>query len=187
MPTQAINDRELIGVICAPMTETARAEKLGLPRPTYYRHLCRLARTGVIRPRGHLEPGMKLRGSHPRSRYSGTHHAPVQYISWDDSHGRWETQGQLLDKWRGDTVHNTSITIRWQNRDGVIVSTSFEVRPVNRWSIQDTFVHLPVFLPWNHLQYRTLKNITVAIARFIDAEAIVIPEDMSEDHFKRVG
>ena len=128
---------------------------------------------------------MKLKGSHPRSRFSGTHHAPVLHIRWADTQGQWALQGSLLDKWEGEDTNNSNITIRWQSHADT-VSTSFEVRPVNRWSIRDTFVHLPVFVPWNQLSYSTLRTITVAIARVIDAEALLIPEDLSEGHFRCV-
>jgi hypothetical protein len=129
---------------------------------------------------------MKLKGSHPRSRYSGTHHAPVQHIRWIDSHGKWAAQGSLLDKWEGEDTNNASITIRWQSRAD-FVGTSFEVRPVNRWSIRNTFVHLPIYSPWDQLSYDTLKTITIAIAKFIDAEALLIPEELNEGNFRCVG
>lgn len=184
MTATGIDDRVLVDLLCSPMTETARAETLGITRPSYYRRLDRLARLGVIRNRGYLAPEMKLRGAHPRSRYSGTHHAPVQHISWEDQTGQWEVQGQLLDKWRGEDTHNTTIAIRHRGSgsNSKIITFAFEVRPVNRWSTINTMTYLPIRLPdyppWDDLPYLAIENLTIAIARLVDnAEAIIVPED----------
>lgn len=181
MSTSVIDDRALAVLLCTPMTETARAEKLGITRPSYYRLLDRLNRDGILRRRGHLALDMVLRGSHPRSRFSGTHHAPVQHILWTDSTGRWEVQGQLLDKWAGENVNNTTITVRYYNPD--FATAAFEVRPLNRWSTTNTSTHLPIGLPWDHLCPLAVEKLTIAIARLIDAEAIIVPENKSvEQH-----
>jgi hypothetical protein len=179
MPVSAAEDQALVKLLCTPMTETARANALGITRPSYYRRLDRLARIGVLRPRGELESGMSLRGAHPRSRHSGTHHAPVQHISWADEIGRWEVQGQLLGRWQDETTNNTTITIRWHTYD--FVTIAFEVRPLNRWSTVDTVRHLPPWEPWNSLRLSTTKNLTIAIAHLIDAEAVIVPEMASVD------
>lgn len=177
MSSLVVDDRQLIEVLCSPMTETARAEALGLTRPSYYRLLDRLNREGILRRRGDLDADMSLRGAHPRTRHSGTHHAPVLRITWSDDTGQWEVQGALLDKWQDETHNNVAVVIRYHNPD--IVTFAFEVRPVNRWSTASTLTHLPIYLPWARLHPEVLRKLTIAIARLIDAEAIIAPENGS--------
>jgi hypothetical protein len=172
VPRQQVIDRELLELLCLPMTETERARRLGVTRAAYYRHLDRLGRQEVIRPRGFLEPGMTLKAAHPRSRHSGTHHAPVQHISWDDVGGLWEAQGQLLDRWTGEDTNNVSITVRRPHGDALFTTARFEVVKTNRWSTADTSLALP---PSWDLSYASLKNLTVVVARLIDADAVLIP------------
>lgn len=164
-----LDQRKLIELLCEPMTESARAAALGVARSAYYTALDRLARDGVLRREGSLNPGMTFNGAHPRSRYSGRHHAPVQHIRWDDMHGRWAVQGALLDEWDEGSGSDISITIRWCCPEAHYLS--FPVRPVTLWSTRDTELNV-----WWSVHPTVIENLTVAIARAIHAKALIIPE-----------
>lgn len=172
MPKGPTTDRQmLIKLLCRPMTETARAEALGVARSVYYDALDRLAREGVLRKRGTLNPGMTFNGAHPRSKYSGGHHAPVQHVRWTDRYGRWAVQGAWLDEWEEGAGNDISVTIRWTGSGEL--KTSFPVRPITRWSTMDTRFNIT----WE-LSTSVVENLTVAIARTIHAEALLIPESI---------
>lgn len=172
MPKAAtIDQRRLIELLCEPMTESARAETLGVARSAYYTALDRLTRSGVLRQEGSLNPGMTFNGAHPRSKHSGRHHAPVQHIRWANEHGRWEVQGAWLDEWEGTTGNDISITIRWSCPDSYYLS--FNVRPVSIWSTQSTELNVR----WK-LHPSVIADLTVAIARAIHAKALIIPENV---------
>lgn len=171
MPRPAeIDQAKLIALLCTPMPESTRAEQLGVARSSYYAALDRLARDGILRARGALMAGMTFNGAHPRSKHSGTHHAPVLHVRWVDGAGRWEVQGSLLDEWDDETGNDTSVTVRWRCPN--IYMKSFAVRPIGRWSTKDTELNIS----WK-LTYSAIEKLTVAIARVIDAEAILIPEE----------
>lgn len=173
MPKAPTTDRQmLIKLLCQPMTETARADALGITRSTYYAALDRLVRDGVLRKPGSLNPGMAFNGAHPRSKYSGSHHAPVQHVRWADESGRWAVQGAWLDEWEHDAGNDISITIRRVGSEDH--KLSFSVRPITRWSTLDTRLNVP----WE-LAQAALENLTVAIARVIHAVALLIPEGVN--------
>jgi hypothetical protein len=114
----SVDQRVLIDLLCAEMTETARAERLGIARSSYYKQLDKLTREGVLVNRDTVLPGMRLSGSHPRSRHSGTHHAPVLHIWWEDGPDKWSVQGALLDDWdrrpfKSLEFGDTAVVIRW--------------------------------------------------------------------------
>ena len=172
MPKAPTTNRQmLIKLLCQPMTETARAGALGVARSVYYDALDRLTREGVLRKHGSLNPGMTFNGAHPRSKYSGSHHAPVQHVRWTDQYGRWAVQGAWLDEWEEGAGSDISVTVRWTGPDEL--KTSFTVRPVTRWSTLDTKLNIIWDLPAS-----VVENLTVAIARTIHAEALLIPESV---------
>lgn len=171
MPKAAtINQQKLIDLLCTPMTASARAEALGVARSAYYAVLDRLTQNGILRQEGYLNPGMTFNGAHPRSRYSGTHHAAVQHVRWADAVGRWEVQGALLDEWDNLPGHDTSVTVRWSCPDAHYAS--FPIRPVTLWSTRDTRLNIR----WG-LSPSVIENLTVAIARVIHTRALIIPSE----------
>jgi len=164
-----VDQARLIELLCTPMPESARAEQLGVARSMYYNALDRLHRDGILHAHGTLLAGMTCNGAHPRSKRSGTHHAPVLHVRWVDDAGRWEVQGSVLDEWEGETGNDISVTIRWRCPD--THKLSFTVRPVARWSTKDTELNVS----WS-LTHAVIKKLTVAIARVINADALLIPE-----------
>lgn len=180
MPGQPqVDQRDVIELLCTDLSETARAERLGIARSSYYKWLKKLTDDGVIINRGTVWPAMTFTGAHPRSRYSGTHHAPVQHIWWSDDFGDWAVQGALLDLWDPHSFrsnpNDTVVAIRWQTVVGECYRTAFVTKSLTQWSTRDTEKYLPGF--WQPLPKDTLKAITVAIARVLDTKAILIPEE----------
>jgi hypothetical protein len=176
-----VDQRNLIDLLCTEMTETARAEKLGIARSSYYKQLDKLTREGVLVNRGTVLPCMRLSGSHPRSRHSGTHHAPVLHIWWEDSADKWSVQGALLDDWdrrpfKSLEFGDTAVAIRWlADSHQSCFRTAFVARPRARWSTQNTEDNLPA--SWLPLP-QPIRSLTIAIARVLDAETVIIPEDL---------
>jgi hypothetical protein len=178
------------------MTETERAKKLEIARSSYYAQLDKLVQAGILRNQSTLFEGMTCEGAHPRSKHSSTHHAPVMHVRWEDNEGVWGVQGALLDSWdrqafKGPTNSDIVVVIRWREEtEGCrhFHRTSFVVKPRNecrvsrfdretkiRWSTRDTLHNLPA--SWVVSQ-ATLERLTIAIARVLQADSILIPEGM---------
>lgn len=197
MARQSLVDQQvLIDLLCTDMTETERAKKLEIARSSYYAQLDKLVQAGIIRNQGTLSDGMICEGAHPRSKHSSTHHAPVMHVRWEDYEGLWGVQGALLDSWdkqsfKGLTNSDTAVVIRWREENegrrhfhrtsfvvvprGERVVTRLERETKTRWSTRDTLRNLPVFWVVSH---STLERLTIAIARVLHADALLIPEGM---------
>jgi hypothetical protein len=61
-PVPQVDRRALLELLCVDMTETARAQKLGVARSTYYEQLARLRDENILLPKDHLAEGMHCRG-----------------------------------------------------------------------------------------------------------------------------
>jgi hypothetical protein len=192
----SVDQQALINLLCTDMTETERAKKLEIARSSYYAQLDKLVQAGILRNQGTLFEGMTCVGSHPRSKHSSTHHAPVLHVQWEDNEGLWGVQGALLDSWekqafKGVTNSDVVVVIRWREEAETrrhFHRTSFVVVPGGerrisrleretkvRWSTRNTQHNLPK--SWAVSQ-ATLQRLTIAIARVLQADSILIPEGM---------
>lgn len=170
----AVDQRQLLELLCTDMTETERAKKLGVARSSYYAALDRLVRDGFLKNRNVLAEGMMCTGAHPQSKYSHTRHAPVMHVSWPAGLGQWSVQGALLDPWGKETKSDIAVVVRWAIApDKTLDTAAFVVTPPTRWSTKDT----QRCLGRNWLLTRSaLEDLTIAIARVLAAEAVLIPE-----------
>lgn len=167
----SVDPRQLVELLCVDMSETERAKQLGVARSSYYGALERLIRDGILKSRTMLAGGMTCTGAHPRSKNSPTRHAPVLHVSWLAGLGRWSVQGALLDAWDKESKSEAVVIIRWAGKTLDIYS--FVVVPPTRWSTKDT----NRYIGSRWLLTRTaLEELTIAIARVLDAEAVLIPE-----------
>lgn len=170
----SVDQRQLLELLCVDMTETERAKKLGIARSSYYAALDRLARDGLLKTRTTLAEGMTCTGAHPQSKYSHSRHAPVMHVSWPAGLGRWSVQGALLDKWDSEpTKDYVSVAVRWAMTAKTLDIISFVVVPPARWSTRLTDIY--VGRQWD-VTRSGLEELTIAIARVLDAEALLIPE-----------
>jgi hypothetical protein len=95
----------------------------------------------------------------------------VLHVSWLAGLGRWSVQGALLDAWDKESKSEAVVIIRWAGKTLDIYS--FVVVPPTRWSTKDT----NRYIGSRWLLTRTaLEELTIAIARVLDAEAVLIPE-----------
>jgi hypothetical protein len=175
LPRQpSVDQRRLVELLCLDMSETERAKQLGVARSSYYDALDRLVQDGLLKNRGVLAEGMTCMGAHPRSKYTPTRHAPVMHVSWPAGLGRWSVQGALLDKWDKESKSDTVVTVRWSVKPGKSLDMlAFVVTPPARWSTRDTERCLSK--TWL-LTASATEALTIAIARVLDAEAMLIPE-----------
>lgn len=171
----SVDQQLLLDLLCADMTETQRARKLGIARSSYYSHLDRLVREGVLKNRGALAEGMTYTGAHPRSRYSATHHAPVMHVHWPMGLGKFSVQGALLDPWDEGTKSDIVVVVRVALVPGKSIDVvSFMVTPPARWSTKHTRDAVcPVF---DGLSRQANEMLTIGIAKVLDAEAVLLPE-----------
>jgi hypothetical protein len=189
-----VDQRVLIDLLCTDMTESERAKKLEIARSSYYAQLDKLAQAGIIRTQGTLPAGMTCEGAHPRSKHSSTHHAPVMHVRWEDEEGLWGVQGALLDSWdkqlfKGPTNSDIAVVIRWREETegryhfnrisfvvvprGSMTAPRFERETKTRWSTRDTLRNLSISWAVSHT---TLERLTIAIARVLHTDALLIPE-----------
>lgn len=172
MPRQpSVDPRHLVELLCTDMSETERARQLGIARSSYYDALDRLARDGILWGRTALAKGMTITGAHPTSARSHARHTPVLHVSWPAGLGRWSVQGALLDAWDKESKSEAAVIVRWAGK--TLDIHSFVVMPPTRWSTKDT-------KNWTKnmwmLTRSALEELTIAIARVLDAEAMLIPE-----------
>jgi hypothetical protein len=147
-----VGRRALLELLCVDMTETARAQKLGVARSTYYEQLNRLRDEGILLPKGYLAEGMRRRG---------------RLTCWEG----WALQSVVLEVWEKSAPAEISITIRWTLIQETI---SFITAPLPRWATRDTYKYTQ---NWN-LPRNSIEMLTIAIAESIKAEALIIPEEM---------
>lgn len=174
--------QEVINLLCVEMTESERARRLGITRPSYYGWLHRLVADGVLVCRGIVPPDMKFRASHPMSSRSSGHHAPVLHVRWVEGDDRWSVQGVLLDSLEEKPTRygDLNIVIRRQTGDKTYYASFVHTTPARidthiRWSTRDTMRNLPI--EWSYTDQLPIKKLTLAIARVIDGEALLIPEE----------
>lgn len=193
MPRQSSVDRQLlIELLCTDMTETERARKLGIARSSYYTQLDKLVQEGVLINRGQLPDDMTCEGSNPRYRFADNHYASVVCVRWTDESGVWGVQGALLDEWetrwaRTSSLNDIAIAMMWKpndnklglcNKSAFIVSVRgraairLERETKTRWSSRRTIGNIPA--AWLPMPDDTLRRLTIAIARAIDGEAIIV-------------
>jgi hypothetical protein len=143
-------------------------------RSSYYDALDRLVKDGLLKNLNALAEGMTCTGAHPRSKYAPTHHAPVMHVSWPAGLGRWSVQGATLDSWDKESKSDVAVVIRWSIKPGKTLDViAFTITPPARWSTKDTNRYLGQ--KWL-LTRVAVEELTIAIARVLDAEAILIPE-----------
>jgi hypothetical protein len=128
---------------------------------------------------------MSCAASNPRFRFSDSHYASVLRVAWTDDTGAWGVQGALLDEWtesprRTTSIGDIAVVIRW-NADKIAFLVSVRNRTAvrleketkTRWTSRDTMRVLP---PRWIISTDTLRRLTVAIARVIEGEAIILPD-----------
>lgn len=174
MPRQSsVDQRRLIELLCVDMSETERAKQLGVARSSYYDALDRLVQDGLLKNRAVLSEGMTYTAAHPRAKHT-PHHAPVMHVSWPAGLGRWSVQGALLDKWFKESRSDIVVVVQWSIApDKPLDVLAFTVTPPVRWSTKNTN---DVLRQQWALTRSAIEELTIAIARVLDAEALLIPE-----------